>query len=347
MEKVVIHSAGGYNRLKIETHPEPALKAGQVLVDIAYSGVNYADVLVRWGVYESAKRLVGWPITPGFEYSGIVKQVAPNVTRFKKGDKVFGVSFFNGYSSQIAIDEKFLFPIPASFSMAEAGGFLAVYLSAYHGLMQIVRIREGAKILVHSAAGGVGTALLQICKIKGFKAVGVVGSSHKVQVAKDFGAWEVIDKSKQDLWKEAKRLVPEGFDVVLDANGVETLQHSYDHLAPCGKLIIYGFHTMLPKSGGKLQWLKLAMDFLRTPKFSPLDLTTDNKSLAAFNVSFLFGKSELFEEAMNDGVQWIEKGLLKAPKITVFPFKDVAKAQQAIESGQTTGKLVLDHGLSQ
>jgi NADPH:quinone reductase-like Zn-dependent oxidoreductase len=196
-------------------------------------------------------------------------------------------------------------------------------------------------VLVHSAAGGVGGALLQLGKIAGCRMVGVVGASHKVDTAKRLGADAVIDKSREQLWTVAERLAPEGYDVILDANGVETLRQSYQHLAPAGKLVVYGFHTMLPRQGGRPNYAKLALDFLRTPRFNPLNLCNDNKSVLAFNLSYLFHKAEILREGMERLVGWVEAGRIQAPPVQTFPLERVAEAHRALESGDTVGKLVL------
>ena len=140
--------------------------------------------------------------------------------------------------------------------------FSAVFLTAYYAIHELAHVKQGDTCLVHSAAGGVGSALCRLLKIAGCRVVGVVGRSHKVTHAKLAGADVVIDKSTQTLWSEAEKAAPNGFNSVFDANGVETLKYSYDHLAPAGKLIIYGFHTMLPKTGGYPNILKLAWHWL-------------------------------------------------------------------------------------
>lgn len=341
MEKVIIEKPGGYERLQIKSVPQPKPKGKEVLIEIKASGVNYADVIVRWGLYESAKKFVGWPITPGFEYAGQVIEVGPDVKKFKRGDSIVGVSLFGAYASHICVTEDYVFPLPKNWTYEQAAGMPAVYLTAYHALFQNVVIRPGAKILVHSAAGGVGTALLQMCKLKGFHAVGVVGASHKVETAKAFGAEHVIDKSTSDLWAEAERIYPEGYDIILDANGVSTLGQSFKHLAPCGKLMVYGFHSMLPKQGGRVNLIKLAVDYLRTPSFSPINMTTQNTSIITFNISFLWERLDLIQEAMTDILKWIENGQLAPPKVSTYDLSNVAQAHKDIESGQTVGKLVL------
>lgn len=341
MEKIVIHKPGDYRQLKFEDFDTLAPKENEVVISVKYIGINYADVLIRWGVYSSAKEYVGWPITPGFEVSGVVKAIGSEVDHVEVGDEVFGVTRFGGYTSEISIDKYFVFKKPNSLTLAQAAAFPSVFLTAYHALFQNVVIRPGAKILIHSCAGGVGSSLLQMCRAKGFESIGIVGSSHKVEVAKNFGADHVIDKSKVDLWTEAKRLAPEGYDIVLDANGASTLKHSYDHLAPTGKVLCYGFHSMLPKSGGRLNYFKLVKTYFQTPRFNPLDMTNLNKSLVTFNLSYLFDKKDMFKEAIEDIVKMFESGELVGPGVTEFDFKDVAGAHKALESGKTTGKLVL------
>jgi NADPH:quinone reductase-like Zn-dependent oxidoreductase len=239
-----------------------------------------------------------------------------------------------------------VFPLPHGFSMAEAAAFPAVNLTAYYALFELCRLRAGMSILVHSAAGGVGSALVTMAKIAGCRVAGVVGGSHKVEHVRALGADLVIDKTKEHLWRAAKDFAPKGYDVVLDANGVETLKQSYAHLGPTGRLVIYGFATMLPKSGdgtpGKPRWGKLAVDWLRTPRFDPLDMTNENRSVMAFNLSYLFDRPDLLTESMNALTKWGDEGKLAAPVVQKFRLENVVDAHRALESGRTIGKLVLE-----
>lgn len=345
MKKIVIHKAGGYEQLKIEEHPTPYPKAHEVLVRILAVGVNYADVVIRWGLYSSAKEFVGWPITPGFEFSGVVEAIGREVQDVAIGQKVMGVSLFGAYATHICVSPHQIFPMPTGFSEMEAAGFPAVFLTAYHVLFQNIVIRKNMKILVHAASGGVGSALLQLGKIAQCQSVGVVGASHKIQNAYEMGADDVIDKSKQNLWIEVEKKYPEGFDIVCDANGVSTLMESYKHLAPTGKLICYGFHSMLPKqrgqNKGKINFVKLLWNYIRTPRFNPLRMTNDNKSLVTFNLSYLFNRHDLMKEAMDDLLCWCDENKIKPLPVKSFPLEDVSSAHRSLESGQTIGKLIL------
>jgi NADPH:quinone reductase-like Zn-dependent oxidoreductase len=259
----------------------------------------------------------------------------------KPGDPVFGVTLFNGYSTHICAAADLVWAKPKALDFEAAAGFLAVHLTAYHGLLQNVVIRPGMKVLVHSAGGGVGSALVQLCKLHDLHVIGVVGTSHKAWYVRQLGADAVIDKSSRSLWNEAERLCPDGYDLVFDANGPETLARSYAHLKPTGKLLVYGFHSLLPKQGGRVNYLKAALGLLKMPRFNPLSMTTRNKGVVAFNLSFLLARTDLLHAAVRDLTAWVEAGDIQVPRIRSFALADVAQAHQALESGETTGKLVL------
>jgi synaptic vesicle membrane protein VAT-1 len=299
VRRVLVSSAGGYEKLALVDEPDPVAGPEEELVRVEAIGVNYADCIVRMGLYASAKTYVGWPITPGFEVAGTTPD----------GRRVMALTRFGGYASHVVVPKRQVFPIPAGLSMAEAAAFPAVHLTAYYALFEL---------LVHSAAGGVGSALVALGKIAGCRVVAVVGAAHKVEHARALGADLVVDKSKTDLWTTAERFAPDGYDVVLDANGVETLGKSFAHLAPT------------------------ALDWLRTPRFDPLTMTNENKSVMAFNLSYLFDRPDLLAESMTALLSWVEQGKLTAPRTQTFALDRVADAHRALESGTTMGKLVLE-----
>ncbi|MFT7625086.1 MAG: NADPH:quinone reductase-like Zn-dependent oxidoreductase, partial [Myxococcota bacterium] len=256
MRKVVIHKPGSYDQLRLEEHPDPTAGPGEVCVHVDSIGVNYADCIVRMGLYASAQKYVGWPITPGFEVAG---------RRADTGEPVVAVTRFGGYADTLVVPEHQVLPMPPGFEADQAAAFPTVFMTAWYGLFELANVRAGQRVLVHSAAGGVGGALVQLAKLAGCTVVGVVGGPHKVEVARALGADHVIDKSSTPLWPAAERYAPDGYHIICDANGVETLQQSWKHLCPPGKLVVYGFHTMLPRTGGKPAWLRLAWGWLRTP----------------------------------------------------------------------------------
>jgi NADPH:quinone reductase-like Zn-dependent oxidoreductase len=340
-KKIVIDRAGSYDRLRVEAFAAPEPGPGEVSIDVHACGVNYADVVVRMGLYASAKELVGWPITPGFEVAGVVRAVGAGVTDLEAGARVIAVTLFGGYASVVAAPRHQVFALPEGLSFEQGASLPAVFLTAYFALHFLAHPRTGDRVLIHSAAGGVGGNLVQLAKLAGCEVTGVVGSSHKVEVAHGLGCDHVIDKATEDLWARAKEISSRGFDVILDANGVGTLRGSYDHLRPAGKLVVYGFATMMPKTGGRPNYPKLAVDWLRTPRFNPIDLTNDSKSILAFNLSYLFDRSDILAAGMDELHTLLADGRLAPPAVTTYPLDEVGRAHKDIESGRTVGKLVL------
>ena len=341
MRKVVIHRPGGYGRLRIEEHPDPTPGAGEVLLDVTAIGVNYADCLTRMGLYASARKYGGYPITPGFEVCGTVAAVGADLSRLKPGLKVIGVTRFGGYATRIALPGNQVFPIPSDLPTAPAAGFPTVFLTAWYALFELAHPHPGDRMLVHSAAGGVGSALVQLGKLAGCQVIGIVGSPHKMDAARRLGADAVIDKSSCDLWEEASRLSPDGYDIVLDANGATSLRSSYQRLAPGGKLVVYGFHSMLPKGRGRPSWPTLLWHYWRTPCFHPVRMTGQNRSVLAFNLSFMFHKTTLLLAAMKQLLGWLAEGRIQPVPTTTYHLEQVAQAHRDLESAETIGKLVL------
>lgn len=340
MQRIVIERPGGYDALRLVESADPVPKPGEVRLRVEACGVNYADGIIRMGLYESAKRLHGYPITPGFEVAGVVDAFGDGVDGWRTGDRAIGVTLFGGYTSAICLPADRVFATPASLTNAQAAALPTVFLTAWFMAHQQVYPRAGDRWLVHSAAGGVGGALLQLARLAGVEATGVVGAAHKVDAAKALGATHVIDKSAGDWVAAARGIAPGGFHAVFDANGVSTLQASFDALAPMGKLVIYGFASMLPKDG-RVNWLKLAWDWWRTPRFNPLAMTTSNRSVLAANLSFLSAEAPRLREGMLWLLERFADGRLVPPPVEPFPLVDAAQAHRRIESGQSVGKLVL------
>lgn len=340
MRRVRIDRPGSHRVLRIEERPDPAPAAGEVLIRVYACGVNFADTLIRRGLYASARRLHGYPITPGFEAAGKVAAVGEGVVDHAPGDAVLALSLFGAYASHLCLPADRVFPIPSGMGLAEAAGIPTVFLTAWYLVHELLHPRPGDRWLVHSAAGGVGSALCQLGRLAGCEVAGVVGAAHKREHALAMGASAVIDRSREDWVRAARALSPEGFAAVFDANGYPTLRQSYDLLAPGGRLLVYGFHQMLPRGGG-LNMLRLLWGWLRTPRFSPLSMTTTNRSVLAANLSFLEAKAPLLREGMLWLLERFARGELFPLPVQALPLEEVARAHRLLESGKTIGKIVL------
>ncbi|KAL3786957.1 hypothetical protein ACHAWO_005096 [Cyclotella atomus] len=325
--------------------------------------VNYADCCIRWGLYDSAKEFVGWPIVPGFDVAGVVERISSidDDSTFCVGDRVFGCTLFGAYSNRVIVPKVQLRKIPKSLSFAEATAFPAVSLTALYALHLAGYFPQTSSgggrakfqnkaILIHSAAGGVGSFLVQMSKILGLgPIVGVVGSTSKVEEAQSLGCDVVIDKSTQDLWAAAEKASPNGYSTIMDANGVSTLKQSYDHLAPSGRLVVFGFHSNLPMGNAMLsplEWLGMAKKVVNMPKFDAMDLTVSNKAVLGFNLSFFADEREVLSDMFDQVLQWIENDKLRCPRVVEMNMSDVAGAHTLIQSGKSIGKIILNTNLA-
>lgn len=326
--------------MQLRHAPSPKPGPGEVLIRVEACGLNYADGIIRMGLYASARKLHGYPITPGFEVAGRIESIGDGVSHWAISDEVIGLTLFNGYASHLKLPVDGVFAKPADLDFAQAATVPTVFLTAWWMVHRQVHPEPGETWLVHSAAGGVGSALLQLARLAGVRAIGVVGAGHKVEHARAMGASEVIDKSAEDLWARAEQLAPDGYQAIFDANGLTTLKHSYAHLAPTGRLVIYGFAGMLPKDG-RVNWFKLVGNWLRTPRFNPLDMTQANKSVLAANLSFLQDHAPTMRAGMHWLLERFERGDLQPLPVETFALEQAAEAQRRIESGQTIGKLAL------
>lgn len=343
MKRIRIDRPGGHDRLCLETVSDPEPVPGEVLVDVARVGVNFADCIARMGLYKSAREFEGWPLTPGFEVAGHVVKTGDGVDGLEAGSRVMALTLFHGYATRVCVPASQVRVVPDDWSLSEAASFPTVFLTAWYALHELGAMASGKRVLVHSAAGGVGQALVQLARHAGGEVVGVVGASHKREVVAGYGV-PVIDKSTQDLWSEAGRLSPEGYDIIPDANGYTTLRRSYEHLAPSGRLIVYGFHGMFRpdrKGRGRVNWPAMIAAWLKTPRFSPLDMTASNRSVMGFNLSFMAEHQTLLSQGFDQLTEWAVSGAIRPLPVTEYPFEEVAGAHRDLESGQTTGKLVL------
>ena len=372
---IQIDAPGGYDALNLRTLQGSgvtgpnvtAAGTDNVQIEVRFTGINYADVCIRWGLYESAKKFVGFPITPGFEFSGIVLDPGTNKD-LKVGQWVVAVSMFGGYSTRVIVPRAQVIPFDSNeLEPAVAASLPCAALTAWYALFVLSTPgtspggSEGKgrrrRILVHSAAGGVGSMLCRLANLPGcnYYVVGIVGAASKVQKLEEWECCDVIvskeecNKRGVDFWDEIDQLSgPDvGFDAVFDANGPSTLTQSYSHLRPEGRLITYGFHSTLPKKGGRLtpcQWMRMAYDYYFKQKtFDAMRMVPENRSVLGFNLSFLFERTDLYAEVMTRVLKHVVSGKIKTSKsdVTVYQLEDVGKAHAAIESGLTTGKLVL------
>ena len=326
---------GGPEAFAVREVELPPPGPGQVRVKVGAAGINFAEVFCRLGLYVHAPKP---PFVPGFELAGVVESVGPGVRRFQPGDRVLGVSRFGAYQGGALLDEARLRPIPAGWSVEQAAGFPAAALTAAYGLLELGRLRAGERVVVHSAAGGVGSMAVQLARALGAEVVGTVGRDEKRAVAEAFGCQRVFNHQTED-W--AARLAEVGgADLIFDALGGDHSRAGYDRLRSRGRLVVYGFGTMTP-TGRRPNYLKLAWQYLQNPRFAVFPMVSDNRSVAGFNVLLLWEEVDLLTGLLDRCLDLVAAGQLRVAVSEAAPYTEVGRLHEALQSGRTTGKLVI------
>lgn len=185
MQKILLYKYGSKNTYKyIDNVPEKILSANEVRVDIKYIGISFADWIIKRGFYKYQKENYPLPFCQGFEFSGVVSEVTSEEHEYKIGDTVCGLVKFGCFTSSIAVNKNNIFKIPNTYSMREVATFPVNFFTAYHALNNIVKIKEKSTVMVYSSAGGVGSMILQLSKLLGYKTVAVASNIKKVDTRK-------------------------------------------------------------------------------------------------------------------------------------------------------------------
>ena len=334
--QIVITRYGGPEVLEVHETEVPDPGPGEVRIHVMAAGINFAEVFCRLGLYKHAPPP---PFVPGFEFAGRIDAVGEGVTERKVGESVLGVTRFGGYQGGLVIDAVRVRPIPEGWSFEEAAAFPAAALTAAYGLLEPGRLRAGERVVIHSAAGGVGSTAVQIAQAVGAQVVGTCGSDAKLPVLEALGC-DVALNYKKGNWANEVRQALGPVDVVFDALGGPYLEAGYDLLRPGGRLISYGLGTMTP-AGRRPNWLKLAWQYMRIPRFSVFPMISENRLVAGFNVLLLWDQVDLLGELFDRCLAWGSEGKLRPRVSQVAPYTDAGVLHEAMQGGQTTGKLVL------
>ena len=329
-----INKAGDLNNLKLieEDLPDPSVT--EITVRTEAVGLNFADIFALTGLYSATPK---GSFIPGLEYSGTVIKKGSDVTRFNIGDKVMGVTRFGAYADHLNIDEKYAYPIPVGWTMEEGAAFIAQGLTAYYALIELGNLKKGQTVLIHSAAGGVGILANRIARKFEAYTIGCVGNESKLEVLKQEGFMEGFVRGADFRFKLEKILNNRDLHLVLECNGGTIFQDSYNALSPGGRIVTYGSANFTP-TGSSPNWLATAFNYLSRPMIDPLHMPTENKSVMAFNLIWLWDKIEELSSMLEN----LLKLELKPQKIGhIFPFEKALDALYLFKSGTTVGKVIL------
>lgn len=324
MKKIIVNEFGGPEKLTLHDVPEPSAGDGQIVIKVEASGVNFSDAMQRRNQYVFPVTL---PYLPGFEVAGTVTELGKGVQNISLGDRVVAMLPNSGGYAEYAVTPSYLAAVlPPTISVQESVALQVQGLTAYLMLKDGAKLKSGQSVLIHAAAGGVGTLLVQIAKLMGAsKVIATASNAEKLAVVKSLGADELINYTESDWVQKVKDVTGgKGVDVVLDGVGGEIFQNSLGCLAPFGKLISYGN----PGRGStSIEVFGL--------------LVNNNNIVQGFGLAPYFGRPELMQEAYQYLFSQAATGKLKVHIGQTFPLKDAAVAHRQIENRQTTGKTVL------
>ena len=321
MKAIQIHETGGPEVLKLADLPIPQPGPGQVLIRIEAIGVNFIEIYFRKGVYKAAL-----PLTPGSEAAGTVEELGPGVTGFAAGDAVASTSVLGSYAEYALVPAAQLVKMPDGLSMEQAAAALLQGMTAHYLAFSTFPLKKGDTCLVHAGAGGVGLLLTQMAARIGAHVITTVSTVEKAELSREAGASEVILYTEEDFVTEVKRLTGgKGVDVVYDSVGKTTFDKSLNCLKPRGLLALFG------GSSGAV------------PPFDPIILSGKGSLYVTRPTlwHYIATRAEL-ELRAGEILGWAASGQLKLRTEHIFPLAEAAQAQTALESRNTTGKILLE-----
>ncbi len=308
-----------------------------VRVRVRCVGLNFADVFARLGVYPA---IPDPPFVPGIEFSGVIEERAPDVRNVRVGTRVMGFSRQGAYAEEVCVPAAYVHPIPRRMSFEEAASFLVTYLSAWHGMRTLAHVKRGESVLVHAAAGGVGTAALQLGRYWGCTMIGTASTAPKLDFARTHGADHCINYTTEDFESRVREILGgSGVDVVMDSVGGSVLRKSWRLLAPMGRYVLYGFAAA--SGARRLHYPRLVRELLAKPLLSPNAFPSRNVSFMGFNLYFLADKSDYLKKAGRDLLKLYARRKITPVIGSVFPFERIVEAHVFLQSRQSMGKVVL------
>jgi synaptic vesicle membrane protein VAT-1 len=337
MRAIWITRPGGPDALEVRETDDPEPSPGQVRIRVQAAGLNFAEVMAAQGLYPDAPKR---PCVVGYEVAGVVDALGEDTEGFTTGSRVVALTRFGGHSDVVCVPAGQVLPMPDEMSFAEAAAIPVTYLTAYHMLFRIAGLRPGERVLVHMAAGGVGMAVLQLCRTVNDVEVFGTASIAKHETLRAEGCGHPIDYHATDYAAEVRRLTGgEGVDIVLDPLGGNDWRKGLKLLRPCGRLVAYGFANLA--SGQRRRPARLASQVLSVPLLTPLQLMNRNLSVSGVNVGHLWDHPALLRDELRAVLDLWERGAIKPRIDATYPFAEVAAAHRRILDRQNIGKIVL------
>lgn len=341
MRAVVVRRYGAPEVFELQQAPDPQPKQGEALIRVKAIGVNFADLMQRMGMYPGTPKP---PFIPGMEIAGVVEKAADaggesHGENLRAGNAVVAVTGFYAYAEWVSVPAASVYRLPAGMGFNDGAAIPANYLTAYEAIVTMGNMQPGQRILILGAAGGVGTAAVQIARAKGLFVFGTAGPA-KQEYLRKIGVQHAIDYEKADFAEVIGKYAPGGVEMVMDPIGGKSWQKSYECLAPTGRLVAFGFSAAAGPDG-KMDRLRGAKALMQTPKFNPLDLMKKGAAVIGLNLNQSRLRGDHLHGEMAEIFRMYTAGKIKPMISKTFPLEQAAAAHRYMQERKNLGKVIL------
>ena len=330
MRAVVITKHGGPGVLQVQERPDPVLAPGEVRIDVAAAGINFADVMARMGLYPDAPKT---PCVVGYEVAGTILELGDGVEGLSHGQRVVAGTQFGGYASQVTVPASDVVALPDTLSFEQGAAIPVNYATAWAGLIGYGSLRRGERVLVHSAGGGVGIAATQIAKRHGAELYGTASPGKHERIA-ELGVDHPLDYTKAG-WEKG---LPH-FDVILDAVGGKSFRTGYNMLRPGGRLVAFGASALV--TGQRRNVVSALRTVIRMPRFNMIKQMSESKAVIGLNMLTLWKDRGTLQPWIAPLREMLDDGTIQPVVAGDFAFEEAGAAQTMITERRNVGKVVL------
>lgn len=338
MRQIWITRAGRPEVLQVREATDPAPRAGEVRIRVEASGVNFADIMGRIGVYPDLPPI---PVVPGYEVAGRIDAVGPGVDQSWMGRDVIAMTRFGGYADVVCVPLQQIFPRPAGLSALEGAAIPVNYFTAWQLVVVMGALKANETVLIHSVGGGVGIAATQIARHIGARVIGTASAAKHGEM-RALGVDHLIDYRTEDFETRTREITAgRGVELILDAVGGESWKKGYRVLAPTGRLGMFGASSLA--SGKERNLLSLFSTLAKTPwfQFNPLRLMNANKGVFGVNLGHMWSEIDRLREWGDALMELAAKGVIKPKVAASFKFDDAPKAHHFVQDRRNVGKVLL------
>jgi NADPH:quinone reductase-like Zn-dependent oxidoreductase len=334
MRAVVITKHGGPGVLQVQERLDPPLGSGEVRIDVAAAGINFADVMARQGLYADAPKP---PCVVGYEVAGTILELGEGASSpdgpLSHGQRVLAGTKFGGYASQVVVPASDVVPLPERLTFEQGAAIPVNYATAWAGLIGYGSLRRGERVLIHSAGGGVGIAATQIAKRYGAEVYGTASPGKHAQIS-ELGVDHPLDYTSPG-WE---RGLPQ-FDVIMDAVGGKSFRRSYALLRPGGRLVAFGASAVV--SGQRRNLVTALRTVVRMPRFNMIKQMSESKAVIGLNMLSLWKDRGTLQPWIAPLQELLDDGTVEPVVAGAFSFEEAGAAQNMITERRNVGKVVL------